>query len=162
MNHNSAPKQHEIESFLDDVLKRADRASIAAWLDLSPSQISQECDPEISEKKSKYYQCARFIWAAYKTRRDLGDLLMAKLNCLSAIWRGDVSADRDVAALAGRATGEAADVAIAELNKRPYRCRLNEALQARAAIDSYIAGLRLEGIEDSPDADSQFKSQVIQ
>lgn len=142
------PRQHEIESFLDDIFQTGDREALAAILDCSPSLISQELSPRNPDKKSKYYQAVRQIWGAYQVRQELGDLLVQKINCLSRKWRGN-EVPKDIPRLIGKVTSECADSVIAELEKKPIPVRLLEAMQLEAAIRNYVDRLCEEGEKEA-------------
>lgn len=144
------PNQHEVERFLDDTLMHGDIEALAAILDTSPSNLSQQFNPD-DEKKSWFYQGMRTLWAAYMHREDLGDAWLAKINSFSQAWkhRGKEKTLCDVAHLAGKLSSETADVVIAELEKRPMQKRLREAVEVRAAVDNYIASLMRMDMEDS-------------
>lgn len=139
------PRQHEIESFLDDIFQTGDREALAAILDCSPSLISQEFNPNNPDKKSKFYQASRQMWGAYQIRRELGDMMIQKLNCMARKWRGNGAVKNTLPHLIGRVSSECSDSVIAELEKKPIDVRLLEAMQLEATIRNYIDGLCQDG-----------------
>lgn len=148
------PEQYDTERHLSDSLSHGDVEHLAALLKCSPSLICQMCNPN-DPKKSWFYQNARFLWAAYRIREDLGEVLFGRLQALRHLWLSkDKPCRPDVSKLASRVTSEIADVVIAELERKPMQDRFREAQEARMALDEYILGLMQQSDEDGQAEDS--------
>lgn len=133
--------------FLSKTLTRGDIESLAAILDVSPSLISQQFNPD-EDKKSYLYQAIRMLWAAYQVSPELGDSWLKLFNCYARKWSHAPIEKANLPDLAGRAVSEVADVVVAQLNNLPFERQLIEAQQARTAIESYINGLMMNDIDD--------------
>jgi hypothetical protein len=143
------PIQREIEKFLDDTLKHGDKEAVAAILGCDASLISKECNPNHPDKKSKFYLFARFLWACFQVRPELGGKVLQRLNVMARIWTPNEGELRNIPQLAGAVTQGVADLTIAEIEQRPMQERLDLALQVQRSVSNYIDGLRFDGVEDS-------------
>jgi hypothetical protein len=84
---HTAPRQHDIESLLDSLLDRGDKTALAALLDTSLSNISQQINPD-EPLKSYVYQGLRFMWGVYAVNPQAARCLWAETARLVSLWEG--------------------------------------------------------------------------
>ncbi len=155
-----APNQYEFESFLAELFTYGDKKELAAILDVSPSLVSQELNPHESEKKAKLFQGLRFLWAIYCLDEIKGEQVLARINMEAARWkRPSVTPAPSMAALTGNMTKEFSELVIALLQSHPKQKQLCEAVELKAALESVINGLMLDGCDPIEDCRSARRAK---
>lgn len=83
MNRSIPPPLHvEFDESFRDLFRNGDQKGVCAQLDRDPSQLSNELNHEKPEK-SDAYRFARFLWACYSTRQELGAAVWAFMEAFN-------------------------------------------------------------------------------
>jgi hypothetical protein len=139
----SAPNQYETERLLSDALSHGDKSRLANILEVSLSEISQQCNPE-ELRKSYFYQFKRFLWGLCGVNSKAADVLMSDLNSSHELWKGSERITVDLSRLTGDVATEVTELVCARLEGKPLHVQRKEALDVMLAVKHFICGLERE------------------
>jgi len=142
----SAPDQYESERLLDDALSHGDKSKLANVLEVSLSEISQQCNPNES-RKSDYYRCKRFLWGLAGVNAEAARILRNDLNTSIDLWIGDIRERRDPAELASEVAEKAIKHMKIQLQSLPKHVQLQSALSCLTSVNTLVENLKRESGE---------------
>jgi hypothetical protein len=139
----SAPSQYETERLLSDALSHGDKTRLANILEVSLSEISQQCNPE-ELRKSYFYQFKRFLWGLCGVNSKAADVLMSDLNSSHELWTQSDRIKVDLSHLTGNVAQEVTELICARLEGKSVHIQRKEALDVMLALKHFICGLERE------------------
>src|SRR6266540_4165108 len=125
----SAPNRYATERLLSDALTHGDKSRLANILEVSLSEISQQCNPE-ELRKSYFYQFKRFLWGICGVNPFAADVLMSDLNSSHELWTQSERIKVDLSHLTGNVAQEVTELVCARLEGKSVHVQRKEALEA--------------------------------
>jgi len=129
--------QYQTELFLHQTLVRGDKSKLAEKLGVTLSEISQQCNPAETARKSYYYQFKRFLTALKAVNPRAHELLLADLH--STVDTEPRS--QNLSQLVADASREHAELIGACLEAKPASLQLKEALETQVALSRVVKEL---------------------
>jgi hypothetical protein len=85
MENINRPSQHAAKQLLFDSLNHGDKEALAHLCDVSPSLISQQCNPDES-KPSWYGRFKLFLWAVSHINPDAAQTIKSDMDASFEAW----------------------------------------------------------------------------
>lgn len=137
----AAPDQKLIEGVIDDALTHGDKGKVANALQKSASDITQRFNPN-EAKQSGCFRALSELWAISGVNPDAAETIFALFDSYRAQWLEETKpTDRCLSSLVGDASAELTALIRARLEGKPAHVQRKEALELRAVVDRFLAGL---------------------
>lgn len=138
------PNQYDTERLLSDVLSHGDKAKLANFLGVSPSEICQQFNPE-ETKKSDYYRFKRMLfWLKTEINIEAARTIFADLHSSYDSWQKPSCKHETLAALVVAADKEAGEVIQSWAANKPLHEQRKETVEAIAALQRHLEGLNAQ------------------